>query len=35
MADSIILATAYIYNVTLWTQDEQFRGIKSVKYLSA
>ena len=33
MADSIILATAQAHNATLWTQDEHFKDIKSVKYI--
>lgn len=33
MADSIILATAKIYNATLWTQDEHFKDIEGVKYI--
>lgn len=34
MADSIILATAREYQATLWTQDEDFEGMKGVKYFS-
>jgi predicted nucleic acid-binding protein len=33
MADSIILATAWAHNATLWTQDEHFKGIEGVKYI--
>ncbi|MCE7918255.1 MAG: VapC toxin family PIN domain ribonuclease [Anaerolineae bacterium] len=33
MADSIILATARIFNATLWTQDEHFKNIEGVKYI--
>jgi len=33
MADSIILATARARNATLWTQDEHFKEIESVKYI--
>ena len=33
MADSIILATARQYDATLWTQDDHFKGIESVRYL--
>lgn len=33
MADSIILATAYEYNATLWTQDSHFQGTKGVQYI--
>jgi predicted nucleic acid-binding protein len=32
MADSIVFATAQAYNATLWTQDEDFKSIKGVKY---
>ena len=32
MADSIILATARIYDATLWTQDRHFKDIPGVKY---
>jgi len=32
MADSIILATARIYNATLWTQDVDFESFPGVKY---
>lgn len=32
MADSIVLATALFYEATIWTQDDDFKGIKSVKY---
>lgn len=33
MADSIILATAQIYDATIWTQDADFEGKPSVKYI--
>lgn len=33
MADSLILATSHLYNATLWTQDEDFKGIPDVKYI--
>ena len=33
MADSIILATARANNATLWTQDDDFKGIAEVKYI--
>jgi len=33
MADSIILATARANNATLWTQDEDFKGIGGVRYI--
>ena len=32
MADSIILATARAHEAVLWTQDEDFKDIKDVKY---
>ncbi len=32
MADSIILATAKIYEAILWTQDSDFNNIEGVKY---
>ena len=35
MADSIILASAGSYNATLWTQDDDFKGIPQVKYYAA
>ena len=33
LADSIILATAIQCGATLWTQDEDFKSIKSVRYI--
>lgn len=33
MADSIILATAYAHQATLWTQDEHFRGLPGVQFI--
>ncbi|MBN1579772.1 MAG: type II toxin-antitoxin system VapC family toxin [Anaerolineae bacterium] len=33
LADSVILATAWAYNATLWTQDADFKGIDSVQYV--
>jgi predicted nucleic acid-binding protein len=33
MADSIILATTHAYGATLWTQDADFAGIRSVQYI--
>ena len=33
MADSIILATARIFEATLWTQDAHFQGIDGVRYI--
>lgn len=35
MADSIILATAYQNQATIWTQDTDFRNIKGVKFVEA
>lgn len=32
MADSLILATARRYEATLWTQDEDFKGLPGVNY---
>lgn len=34
MADSVILATAQLYNATLWTQDEHFKELEGVKYIA-
>ncbi len=34
MADSVILATARAHDATLWTQDEDFKVLKGVKYRS-
>ena len=33
MADSIILATARLYQATVWTQDADFKGIAGVQYI--
>ncbi|HOE16671.1 MAG TPA: type II toxin-antitoxin system VapC family toxin [Syntrophorhabdaceae bacterium] len=33
MADSIILATAWLYKATIWTQDSDFKGIDGVQYI--
>ena len=33
MADSIILATARLYDATLWTQDDHFCGFSGVRFL--
>jgi predicted nucleic acid-binding protein len=33
MADSIILATARVYNAILWTQDADFEGLDGVQYI--
>lgn len=32
LADSIILATARHYRATVWTQDEDFKGLAGVNY---
>lgn len=32
MTDSIILATAYAFDATIWTQDTDFKNISGVKY---
>ena len=34
MADSIILATAQAFKVTIWTQDSDFKNMSMVKYFS-
>ena len=34
MADSLILATAHLYDATLWTQDKHFRDIPGVKFIA-
>jgi predicted nucleic acid-binding protein len=34
MADSIILATAYKFEATVWTQDNDFEGLRNVRYLA-
>ncbi len=33
LADSVILATAYAHEATLWTQDEHFKGLICVEYI--
>jgi toxin FitB len=33
MADSMILATARAHDATLWTQDEHFKDLESVRYI--
>jgi predicted nucleic acid-binding protein len=33
MADSIMLATARVYDAVLWTQDAHFKNIDGVKYI--
>lgn len=32
LADSVILATAQLYDATLWTQDEHFEQLMGVQY---
>ena len=32
MADSIILATAKAFGATVWTQDEDFKGLPGVRF---
>ncbi len=34
MADSIILATARMYNATIWTQDAHFKKISGVRFFA-
>jgi toxin FitB len=34
MADSIILATARLYECVIWTQDSDFQNIEGVNYFS-
>lgn len=34
LADSIIFATAQKYRATLWTQDEDFKGLPKVNYFA-
>jgi len=34
LADSIIMATANLYKATLLTQDEHFKNIKGVKFIT-
>ena len=33
LADSVILATARTYSAVIWTQDEDFKGFKDVRYI--
>lgn len=33
LADSVILATARLYNAVIWTQDSHFRNIDNVRYI--
>ena len=32
LADSVMLATAVLYKATLWTQDDDFKGVPGVRY---
>lgn len=32
LADSVLLATAYAFDATLWTQDADFEGLPGVQY---
>jgi len=32
LADSVILATARLYDATVWTQDGDFEGLENVEY---
>ena len=34
MADSIILATARLFNAVLWTQDSHFENLAGVRYIA-
>jgi predicted nucleic acid-binding protein len=34
LADSLIYATARRYSATLWTQDEDFKGLPDVRYFA-
>jgi toxin FitB len=34
MADSIILATAHKFDAIVWTQDNDFEGLRNVRYLA-
>jgi predicted nucleic acid-binding protein len=34
LADSIIFAAAQKYNATVWTQDNDFKGLPNVKYFA-
>lgn len=34
LADSIIYATAQRFDATLWTQDEDFKGLPKVRYFA-
>ena len=32
LADSVVLATARAFSATVWTQDEDFKGLPDVRY---
>ena len=34
MADSIMLATAQLYEATFWTQDVDFENVEGVRYVA-
>ena len=34
LADSVILATARMHKATLWTQDEHFKNLPEVKFIT-
>ena len=34
LADSVILATARMHDATIWTQDDDFKGLEGVRYVS-
>jgi predicted nucleic acid-binding protein len=34
MADGVMLATAYRYRATLWTQDADFDGLEGARYIA-
>ena len=34
MADSVMLATAFAHEATLWTQEVDFQGIQGVQYIA-
>ena len=34
LADSVVLATAQMYQAVLWTQDSDFEGMEGVKYFA-
>jgi len=35
LADSVILATARLFDATLWTQDADFEGLEGVRFIAA